>query len=42
MDCRGKDDWALWRIKVDLLEEAVVEDWSGPVFYWGPPWRCPG
>jgi hypothetical protein len=42
VDCRGKDDWTLWRIKVDLLEETVVEDWSGPVFYWGPPWRCPG
>ena len=42
VDCRGKDDWTLWRIKVDLLEETVVEDWSGPVLYWGPPWRCPG
>jgi hypothetical protein len=42
VDCRGKDDWTLWRIKVDLLKETVVEDWSGPVFYWGPPWRCPG
>ena len=41
VDCRGKDDWTLWRIKVDLLEETVVEDWSGPVLYWGPPWRCP-
>jgi hypothetical protein len=42
VDCRGEDDWTLWRIKVDLLEETVVEDWSGPVLYWGPPWRCPG
>ena len=42
VDCRGKDDWTLWRIKVDLLEETVVEDWSSPVLYWGPPWRCPG
>jgi hypothetical protein len=42
VDCRGKDDWTLWRIKVDLLKETVVEDWSGPVLYWGPPWRCPG
>jgi len=41
VDCRGKDAWTLWRIKVDLLEETVVEDWSGPVLYWGPPWRCP-
>ena len=42
VDCRGKDDWTLWRIKVDLLEETVVDDWSSPVLYWGPPWRCPG
>jgi hypothetical protein len=42
VDCRGKDDWTLWRIKVDLLKETVVEDWSSPLFYWGPPWRCPG
>jgi len=42
VDCRGADDWTLWRIVVDLNGERVVEDMSRPALYWGPPWRCLG